>query len=291
MTPILNALTVDVEEYFQVSAFDHLVSYATWDRFESRVEASAERILEHLAEANVRATFFVLGWIAQKNPGLVRKVAALGHEIGSHGYRHRLVYELTPEEFRRDLRQAREAIEDACGMPVVGFRAPSFSITARSEWALDVLVEEGYTYDSSIFPIRHDRYGMSGAPREARLMARAAGTIWEVPPSTVKIAGVTLPVAGGGYFRLFPYEWTRRAITRLNQIEQRPAVVYLHPWELDPNQPRLPVTGLTRFRHYVNIGRTECRLKRLLEDFSFGSISSVLTWHFQGAGAVAGLAL
>lgn len=292
MTRILNALTVDVEEYFQVSAFDRLVPRAAWDRFESRVERSTDRILEMLAEANVRGTFFVLGWLARKNPALVRRIASLGHEVGSHSYAHRLVYELTPEEFRRDLRQAREAIEDACGQAVMSFRAPSFSITARSEWALDVLIEEGYAYDSSIFPIRHDRYGMSGAPRHAHLMTRAAGSIWEVPPSTVQIAGATLPVAGGGYFRLFPYGWTRRAISRLNELEQRPAIVYLHPWELDPDQPRMPVTGLTRFRHYVNLGRTARRLEHLLADFSFGPISAVLVQQFadvrvQPAGVLA----
>lgn len=280
MTRILNALTVDVEEYFQVSAFDRLVPRAAWDTFESRVERSTDRILEMLAEANVRGTFFVLGWLAKRKPSLVRRIAALGHEIGSHSFKHRLVYELTPEGFRLDLRQAREAIEDACGAPVMSFRAPSFSITARSEWALDILIEEGYAYDSSIFPIRHDRYGMKGAPRHAHLMTRAAGSIWEVPPSTVRIAGATLPVAGGGYFRLFPYGWTRKAIARLNDLEHRPAIVYLHPWELDPDQPRMPVTGLTRFRHYVNLGRTEGRLEQLLADFSFGPISSVLVQQY-----------
>ena len=276
----MNALTIDVEEYFQVSAFDGIVPRAAWDQFESRVERSTDRILQLMADANVQGTFFILGWLAEKNPALVRKIASLGHEIGSHSFRHRLVYELTPEEFRRDLRQARAAIEDACGQAVMSFRAPSFSMTSRSEWALDILIEEGYAYDSSIFPIHHDRYGMSGAPRHAHLMTRPSGSIWEVPPSTVRIGGVTLPVAGGGYFRLMPYELTRRAIARLNDVEHRPANVYLHPWELDPEQPRMPVSGLTRFRHYVNLGRTERRLERLLAAFSFGPISSVLVQQY-----------
>jgi polysaccharide deacetylase family protein (PEP-CTERM system associated) len=272
---IVNALTFDVEDYFHVSAFDRVVSRARWDSLEHRVTASTERVLSVLADADVHATFFVLGWVADRFPGLVRRIAAAGHELASHGYGHRLVYELTPEEFRQDLRRSRLAIESAVAAPILGYRAPSYSITAKSLWALDVLIEEGFTYDASIFPIHHDRYGIPDAPRHPYRIDRPAGAIWEIPSSTVRLFGANLPVAGGGYFRILPYAWTRWGIDRLNRHEERPAVFYLHPWELDPDQPRLQVTGLGRFRHYRNLRLTEPRLRRLLADFRFGTVSTM----------------
>ena len=277
LTPsVVNALTFDVEDYFHVSAFDRVVPRSRWDSLEHRVDASTDRVLAVLADADVRATFFVLGWVAERFPGLVRRIAAGGHELASHGYGHRLVYELSPDEFRQDLRRSRAAIESAVAAPIVGYRAPSYSITMKSLWALDVLIEEGFTYDASIFPIHHDRYGIPDAPRHPYRIDRAAGHIWEIPPSTVRLAGTNLPVAGGGYFRLLPYRWTRWGIGWLNRREERPAIFYLHPWELDPGQPRLGASGLSRVRHYRNLDRTEARLRRLLKDFRFGPVSAAL---------------
>jgi polysaccharide deacetylase family protein (PEP-CTERM system associated) len=272
----LNVMTVDVEDYFQVSAFDRVVSRSSWEGMESRVVANTRRMLDIFSEHGTLATFFVLAWVAERHPTLVREIAARGHEIASHGYGHRLVYELTPAEFRADVRKARRLLEDAGGQEVRGYRAPSYSITRRSLWALDVLVEEGYTFDSSIFPIHHDRYGIPGTPRHPHVLRCAAGSLIEVPPSTVRIGSMTLPVAGGGYFRLLPYGWTRWGLKRLNEIERRPAIFFLHPWEIDATQPRLPVTGLSRFRHYRNLDRTEPRLRRLLRDFRFGAMRSAL---------------
>jgi polysaccharide deacetylase family protein (PEP-CTERM system associated) len=273
---VVNALTVDVEDYFQVSAFDGIVDRHRWDSLESRVRRNTERLLDLFNRRGVRATFFVLGWVADRFPSLVRLIAAGGHEVASHGYEHRLVYNMTRAAFAEDLHRARVAIESASGMSVVGYRAPSYSITRRSLWALDVLAEQDYLYDSSIFPILRDRYGIPGAPRHPYPITRAAGVVWEMPPATVRRFGMTLPVAGGGYFRLFPYEWTRRGLAWINERERKPAIVYLHPWEIDPDQPRVPVTGVNRFRHYVNLSRTEGRLIRLLRDFPFATMSTVL---------------
>ncbi len=269
-----NAITVDVEDYFQVSAFDSPGRRKIWGSFESRVCGNTARLLDLFAETSTHATFFVLGWVAERYPALVRQIARSGHEIASHGYEHRLVYNMSPKEFRADIARAKRAIEDASGGAVRGFRAPSFSVTRQSLWALDVLIDEGYTYDSSVFPIRRDRYGLPGAPRQVHLISRARGSIVEVPPSTVRLAGLTIPVAGGGYFRLYPYDLTRRAIRRLNECEGVPAVVYLHPWELDPGQPRQSGSWLNRFRHYVNLEKTEARFRRLLREFRFASVTA-----------------
>jgi polysaccharide deacetylase family protein (PEP-CTERM system associated) len=244
---------------------------------ESRVVGNTRRLLDLFDEHHVAATFFVLGWVASRYPAIVREIAARGHEIASHGFAHRLVYELTPGEFRADIRRARQVLEDASGQPVTGYRAPSYSITRRSLWALDVLVEEGYTFDSSVFPIHHDRYGIPGTPRHPHVLTLAAGSLIEVPPSTVRVGAMTLPVAGGGYFRLLPYGWTRWGIDRLNNREQRPAIFFLHPWELDADQPRLPVKGLSRVRHYRNLDQTESRLRRLLSAFRFGPVRGLLS--------------
>lgn len=272
----LNAMTVDVEDYFQVSAFDRVVPRSSWDGMESRVVRNTHRLLEIFSEHGVVATFFILGWVADRHPALVREIASRGHEIASHGYGHRLVYELTPTEFRADIRQARRLLEGIVGQPVTGYRAPSYSITRRSLWALDVLIEEGYTFDSSIFPIHHDRYGIPGAPRQPHVLRCAAGSLIEAPPSTVRVGSMVLPIAGGGYFRLLPYGWTRWGLTRVNDHEQRPVTFFLHPWEIDAEQPRLAATGLSRFRHYRNLHETEPRLRRLLGDFRFGPLRSVL---------------
>jgi polysaccharide deacetylase family protein (PEP-CTERM system associated) len=275
-TEIINAMSVDVEDYFQVSAFEKIVSPQEWDHFESRVEANTDRMLRLFDDVGVRATFFVLGWVAERYPGLVRRIAAQGHEIASHSYAHRLVYELTPDEFRADLRRAKTAIEAAAGTPVLGYRAPSYSVVARSTWALEILAEEGYAYDASIFPIRHDRYGIPDAPRHIHRIDVGDRSIVEVPGSTVRYGGVNLPIAGGGYFRILPYQWTRWGIRHLNRRESRPAVFYIHPWEIDPDQPRLPGSRMSRARHYRNLSKTEERLKRLLRDFRFGPIEQVL---------------
>jgi polysaccharide deacetylase family protein (PEP-CTERM system associated) len=273
---IVNVMTVDVEDYFQVSAFEGRVSRYEWDGLESRVCQNTERLLAIFEDAGVTATFFVLGWVAERFPSLVRRIVTAGHEIASHGYAHRLVYEMTPAEFREDLHRARVALEGACGALVLGYRAPSYSITRRSLWAFDVLLEEGYVYDASVFPIHHDRYGIPDAPRHPYVITRERGALWELPGSTIRWAGQNLPIGGGGYFRILPYGWTRRGITRVNAREAKPVMFYLHPWEIDPAQPRLRASAVSRFRHYRNLARTEPRLRRLLADFRFGSISSVL---------------
>jgi polysaccharide deacetylase family protein (PEP-CTERM system associated) len=273
---IVNAMTIDVEDYFHVSAFEGVVSRYEWDGFDSRVCRNTERLLGIFQEAGTTATFFVLGWVAERFPALVRKIAAAGHEIACHSYAHRLVYDLTQKGFRDDLRRAKDAIESASGQPVYGYRAPSYSITPRSLWALDILIEEGFLYDASIFPIHHDRYGIPLSGRHAYSLRRSGGSLLEVPASTIRCGPLNLPVAGGGYFRLLPYAWTKWGIARLNRAERRPAVFYLHPWELDAEQPRLPCRTLSRVRHYGNLARTEARLRRLLRDFQFGPVQAVL---------------
>jgi polysaccharide deacetylase family protein (PEP-CTERM system associated) len=250
---------------------------------ESRVERSTHRLLDLFDEFDVRATVFVLGWVARQRPRLAREIAARGHEVASHGYGHRLVYEQTRAEFAADVRQAKAVIEEAAGQRVTGYRAPSYSITAQSLWAIDVLAAEGYEYDSSIFPIRHDRYGLPGAPRHVHRVSGPARSIVEIPPATVQVAGATLPAAGGGYFRLLPYAWTRWALARLNERERQPAVFYLHPWEIDPEQPRIGAPGLSRLRHYTNLHRTMPRLRRLLSDFRFAPIGRLVDAYQQAA--------
>lgn len=276
---ILNALTIDVEDYFQVSAFAGQVPTANWHTFESRVCENTIRLLDILGEAGVHGTFFVLGWVAERFPQLVKRIHAGGHELASHSHEHCLVYNTTPEAFVLDLRRAKAAIEDAAGVSVVGYRAPSYSITERSLWALDVLIAEGYRYDSSIYPIRHDRYGIPGWSRHIHRVHRTAGSIWELPGSTISRAGTNLPVGGGGYFRLLPYAWTRHGIISLNTRERRPAIFYLHPWEIDPDQPRIRADAMSRFRHYYNLDKTESRLRRLLREFRFGRVADVLAQH------------
>jgi polysaccharide deacetylase family protein (PEP-CTERM system associated) len=273
---VVNAMTIDVEDYFHVSVFDGVVPRHQWERLESRVERNTERLLALFEDAGIRATFFILGWVAERHPALVRRVAALGHEVASHGYGHRLVYDLTPRSFREDIRRSKLALEAISGRPVRGYRAPSYSITPQSLWALDVLIEEGFEYDASIFPIHHDRYGIPISPRHPYPIQREHGTIIEVPGSTVRVGPYNIPIGGGGYFRILPYWWTKRGIARLNREEQRPAVFYLHPWEIDPDQPKLTTSALGRFRHYRNLDDTEARLRQLLCDFEFAPMEQVM---------------
>lgn len=274
---VVNAMTIDVEDYFHVSVFDGLVPRHEWGRFESRVCANTDRLLGIFDEAGVRSTFFVLGWVAERYPQLVRRIASAGHEIASHGYEHRLIYDQTPAAFRSDVRRAKQLLEDAGGRQVLGYRAPSYSVTPKSLWALDILLEEGYRYDSSIFPIRHDRYGIPLSARAPYPIERRSGTLIEVPGSTTRLGPMNLPVAGGGYFRILPYWWTRWGIARVNELEHRPAIFYLHPWEIDPEQPRLKAGRLGRFRHYRHLDETESRLRRLLADFRFDTVESLIS--------------
>ncbi|HXG03133.1 MAG TPA: XrtA system polysaccharide deacetylase [Candidatus Binatia bacterium] len=274
---MLNALTVDVEEYFQVEAFRDRVSERDWSRLPSRVEASTRRLLDLFDRHEVAATFFIVGWVARRHPDLVRDIAVRGHEVGCHSDAHRPIYALDPDSFRSDVRAARAAIEDAAGAAVTGYRAPTCSVVRRTWWALEILAEEGFRYDSSIFPIHHDRYGIPDAPRfPHRIRLDSGADIVEFPMSTLRLAGQNLPFAGGGYFRLLPYPLIRWALRYLNEREERPAMVYLHPWEVDPDQPRLPAGLLTRFRHYVNLDGTETKLDRLLGDFAFVPAARVL---------------
>jgi polysaccharide deacetylase family protein (PEP-CTERM system associated) len=269
---MLNALTVDIEDYFHPNAMDGVVDPAQWDSLPPRVEANTYRILDLLSEHEVRATFFVLGWVVERWPHLIAEVARRGHEVACHGFAHRLVYRLGPAAFRADVTKARAAIEDAIGEPVTGFRAASYSIVTETMWALDVLIELGFRYDSSIFPIRHDLYGIPSFSRVPVRVRRPAGEILEIPPSTVRVLGCNWPVAGGGYLRVLPYALTRRAIRRLNEREKIAAMVYVHPWELDPDQPRLRARRRARVRQYTNLRAVEPRLRRLLHEFRFAPI-------------------
>jgi polysaccharide deacetylase family protein (PEP-CTERM system associated) len=268
---IINAITVDVEDYFHVRAFSDVISRSQWDYYPLRVERNTLHLLELFASRQIRATFFVLGWVAQRCPKLVREIASGGHRIGCHSFNHRAIYEGTEREFREDLRRAKGIIEETGGRAVTSFRAPSYSITATSLWALEILAEEGFEYDSSIFPIVHDNYGIRNAPRFPYVRKLQCGSqIKEFPPSTLRILGTNIPVAGGGYFRLYPYKMTAWAVHHLNQHEGQPAMVYLHPWELDPDQPRISGSWLSRFRQYQNLHTTETKCLRLLDDFSWG---------------------
>ena len=274
--PVLNAMTVDVEDYFHVSAFDGVVPRSRWETLECRVERNTDRLLALFSETGIKATFFVLGWVAERYPALVSRIAEQGHEVASHGFAHRLVYDLTPAAFRDDIRRSKALLEQASGAAVEGYRAPSYSVTPRSLWALDVLIDEGFTYDASIFPIHHDRYGIPLSPRHPYWLNRASGSIIEAPASTVRWGVLNFPVAGGGYFRILPYGWTRWGISRINRAERRPAIFYMHPWEIDPDQPRLSGGLLSRFRHYRNLDKTEDRLRRLMADFQFAPMNDVL---------------
>lgn len=283
-TVLLNACTIDVEDYYQVSAFERIVDRSQWNGFDSRVVASTRRILEILDRRSTRATFFTLGWVAEREPKLVREIADAGHEIGCHSHLHRLVYSLDRESFRMDLRESKDALEQATGKPVRSYRAPSFSITHRSVWALEVLIEEGFLHDSSIFPICHDRYGIPSAPTGPFVVQTASGNITEFPPTIYKAWKWNVPVAGGGYFRLYPYQITKQFAKAVNR-DGRPVNLYLHPWEFDPDQPRMGgISALTRFRHYVNLRSTARKFSRFLSHASFDTMSASLA-----AASAAGL--
>jgi polysaccharide deacetylase family protein (PEP-CTERM system associated) len=267
-----NALTVDVEDYFHVSALAPSIHRDSWGSREPRVVANTHRLLALFGQFGVHATFFVLGWVAERHPQLVRDIAAAGHEVACHGFSHRLVYDQSPDEFREETLRSKRLLEDSIGAPVLGYRAASYSITRRSLWALDVLAEAGFAYDSSIFPVRHDRYGIPDAERRPhRLTTPGGATIAEWPLASAPILGFRLPVAGGGYFRLLPYSVSRWGLASINRREGQPFIFYLHPWEIDPHQPRVRASWLSRFRHYTNLHKCEGRLRRLLGEFRFGT--------------------
>jgi len=267
-----NALTVDVEDYFHVAALAPSIHRDSWTSRESRVVGNTRNLLAIFEQFGAQGTFFVLGWVAERYPELIREIAARGHEVACHGFSHRLVYEQSLEEFREETRHAKNLLEDITGSAVLGYRAASYSIVRESLWALDVLVELGFVYDSSIFPVHHDRYGIPDAERAPhRLSTPNKQSIVEWPLSTAKAFGISIPVSGGGYFRLLPYWLTRWGLTSINRREQRPFVFYLHPWEIDPGQPRVAASRLSRFRHYTNLGKCEMRLRRLLGEFKFGT--------------------
>ena len=329
-------LTIDLEDYFMVSAFEKVVKREEWERYDSRIERNTYRLLEILDESGsayrakrlanelapcasphtpnrIKATFFCLAWVAERYPGLIKEIHREGHEIASHGYNHRLVYEMAPYEFRLDVRKSKRILEDKIGEDVIGYRAPSYSITKKSLWALEILAEEGYHYDSSIFPIHHDRYGIPDAPRFPFLISMNGNSVikfddlnlnsevslhsafrnprcstpssglptlkylLEFPLSTIRLGGMNIPISGGGYFRLFPYSSIKKRLTKINRMEGMPFIFYLHPWEIDPEQPRIDgISRKSRFRHYVNIGKTENRFSRILSDFRLSSILDVL---------------
>jgi polysaccharide deacetylase family protein (PEP-CTERM system associated) len=270
-----HCLSFDVEEHFQVSAFESPMRRRHWDVYESRVETNTSRLLDILARYEVKATFFILGWVAERFPQLVKQIASAGHEIASHGYGHELITTQTPCAFRDDIRKARTILEQLVSRPIFGYRAPSFSITKDTTWALPILAEEGYVYDSSIFPVLHDRYGIPTASPYVHQVRTESGVLWEVPPSVVNLFGLRIPAAGGGYFRLYPYILLRWLLRRI-EAEDIPLVMYLHPWELDPDQPRMDGPLLSRMRHYLNLSRTEKRLNKLLDDFEFAPICDAI---------------
>jgi len=273
MMTLVNALTIDVEDYFQVSAFDQHIHRDTWDQMPSRVERNVEQLLALLEENQAHATFFTLGWVAQRFPALTRRIVAEGHELASHGYGHRRASDLDHAAFSDDIRSAKALLEDVGGAAVLGYRAPSFSIGKKNLWAFDCIAEAGYCYSSSVYPVQHDHYGMPDAPRFPYQVR--AGLI-EIPITTTRLFGRNLPAGGGGYFRFAPYNLSRWAILRVNRIDKRPAIFYFHPWEIDPEQPRVNGVGAkTRFRHYLNLHRTQARLRRLLCDFKWDRVDKV----------------
>jgi polysaccharide deacetylase family protein (PEP-CTERM system associated) len=284
--PITNALTIDVEDYFQVSAFAPYIRRDEWNHRECRVERNVQRILELLAVRETRATFFTLGWIAERYPQLVRAIVDGGHELASHGYGHERASDLSASAFRSDIDRAKKLLEDIAGHAVRGYRAPSFSIGTRNLWAFDVLADAGHLYSSSIYPIRHDHYGMPEAPRFAH---RVGGGLLEVPVTTLRLGSRNLPSSGGGYFRLLPYPVSRWMIRRVNDQDRESAIFYFHPWEIDPGQPRIPgIDARTRFRHYVNIARMDGRLQRLLADFRWGRMDDIFLGRAPSPPATAG---
>ena len=286
-----NYLTIDVEDFFQVSAFEAIVSKESWETYPSRVLENTRKILDLLGTHKIKATFFILGWTAKNFPKVVEEICRDGHIVGCHSYYHRLIYNLTPEEFIEDTKRAKEILEEITGLAVTGYRAPSYSITKKSLWAIPILKNLGFVYDSSIFPIHHDRYGIPDAPRhpfvwdtsknkpipkkpfDVDMSHKIEKSLVEYPISTTRILGKTFPVSGGGYFRLFPYWFTKMALKKINETEKKRFIFYLHPWEFDPDQPRINnASMLSKFRHYNNLEKTSTRFEKLLDDFSFGPL-------------------
>ena len=273
--PTINAMTVDVEDYFQVSAFEGIIDRSLWDNIPCRVEGNTDRILNLFAEKEIKATFFTLGWVAERYPDLVKRIVSEGHELASHGFAHTRVTQQSPKEFRADIEKTKQLLEDISGSEVRGYRAPSYSIGETNLWALDELCEAGYRYSSSIYPVKHDLYGMPEASRFA-FRPRGEQGILEIPITTIRFGDKNLPCGGGGFFRLYPYAVSRWALRRFNQKEGRSGMFYFHPWEIDSDQPRQSGIGLkTRFRHYLNLGRMEQRLKALLRDFEWGRMDHI----------------
>lgn len=266
-----NALTIDVEDYFQVSAFDSIITRADWDSIKPRVEANTDRLLQLFADNGATATFFTLGWVAQRFPALMRRIVEQGHELASHGMMHYRASEQTPDVFRQDVSDTKKLLEDLSGQPVIGYRAPSFSVTKQNVWVYDILADLGYRYSSSVYPVKHDHYGIPDAPRN---LYQPHPDIVEIPMSTLQLMGKNIPVSGGGFFRLYPYPFTRWAIGRVNAHDSMPYMFYLHPWEIDPQQPQQQnIPFKTRFRHYLNLKRVEGRLTSMLRDFQWSSVA------------------
>jgi polysaccharide deacetylase family protein (PEP-CTERM system associated) len=275
-TRILNALSFDIEEYFHAAVLKGAFGDTTWEMLPSTVRQNTGRLLDMLEQESVTGTFFMLGWVAERFPALVKQIASRGHEIACHGYSHELVFTQSPAVFREETLRAKHLLEDLTGAPVAGYRAASFSITRKSLWALDILAEAGFLYDSSIYPVMHDRYGITGAPRFPYRLKLDAGELVEFPPPTLRLFGMTLPAAGGGYFRLLPYAYSQLALRMLNSVERKPLMFYLHPWEIDSVQPRGKVSWPNRVRHYFNVERVEQRLRQLVRAARFGSVEQSL---------------
>ena len=277
MSQLTNVMTVDVEDYFQVSAFERYVGRDSWDDRECRVERNVDRILELFDSHGVKATFFTLGWVTERYPDMIKRIVGQGHELASHGWSHVRVTQQQPAEFRQDILRTKALLEDVSGQDVIGYRAASYSIGANNLWALELLQETGHRYSSSIYPIRHDLYGMPDAPRFA--FSPGNDDFLEFPVTTVRLGNRNLPCGGGGWFRLVPYAGMRWAIRRVNKVDQEAAIFYFHPWEIDPEQPRQQgIDAKTKFRHYLNLERMQPRLSRLLDDFAWGRMDEVLYW-------------
>lgn len=276
-TPVRHAMTVDVEDYFHVSAFAKNISPQQWEQWPSTVERNTRRLLDLFDETGIKSTFFILGWVAERYPQLIREIHARGHELASHGYSHQLVYKQTPEVFRAETLRSKQLIEDIAQTPIIGYRAASYSITRQSLWALDILIELGFQWDSSIFPVYHDRYGIPDSPTRPYRIRSQGGELLEFPLTTSKVLGYSVPAAGGGYFRLYPYALSRWLLRNAADNNHTPVIFYLHPWEIDPDQPRVPGASLlSRFRHYNNLERCLPRLKSLIAEFPFGTVSDSL---------------
>jgi polysaccharide deacetylase family protein (PEP-CTERM system associated) len=275
---VTHAMTVDVEDYFHVAAFNKAINPTDWDKWPTRVEANTHRLLQLFTDKNIKITFFILGWVAERYPELVKTIRAQGHEIASHGYSHQLIYKQAPEVFRAETAKSKQILEDLGQAPVIGYRAASYSITRKSLWALDTLAELGFTWDSSIFPTRHDNYGIPGSPEEPyRIITNSGAMLTEFPLTTARVFGQSVPAAGGGYFRQYPYALSRWLFDRASLNQTKPQIFYLHPWEIDPDQPRVPnASWFSNFRHYTNLKRCFPRLERMIDDFQFGTISESL---------------